>query len=230
MRVVSGPAGRETIHYQAPPARHLAGEMNRFLHWWEKSPAEVDGIIRAGIAHLWFVAIHPFEDGNGRIARTVTEMALSQDENLSNRYYSLSSQIMARRKAYYEILEKTNKGHGDITGWMEWFLACMSSAILRSNKMLSNVMCKARFWKLFAQTRLKERQTKIINRLLDAGQGGFGGGLTNRKYVGIAHVSKATAQRDLADLVQKGILQPNPGGGRSSSYDLCWNKFTGNTA
>ena len=144
-RVVSGPIGRETNHYQAPPARHLAREMNRFLHWWEKSSAETDGIIKAGIAHPWFVAIHPFENGNGRIARTVTEMALSQDENLSNRYYSLSLQIMARRKAYYEILENTNRGHEDITGWMEWFLGCMSSAIMRSNKMLSNVMCKARF-------------------------------------------------------------------------------------
>jgi Fic family protein len=134
---------------------------------------------------------------------------------------------MAEREGYYRILERTNKGQGDITDWMKWFLECMSRAILRSNKLLANVMLKSRFWKHFAQTNIKERQSKVLNRLLDAGPGGFEGGLTNRKYAGMTHVSRATAQRELSDLVQKGILRPNPGGGRSTSYDLCWDEFSG---
>ena len=140
--------------------------------------------------------------------------------------YSLSSQIMAEREEYYRILECTNSGDGDITDWMKWFLEYMSRSILSSNELLSNVMLKARFWKHYAQTKLKERQSKVLNRLLDAGPGGFEGGLTNRKYASMAHVSRATAQRELADLVQKGILRPNPGGGRSTSYDLCWGEFS----
>lgn len=227
MRIVSGPIGREKIHYEAPPAEGLAGEMNRFIHWWETSRNEMDGLLRAAVGHLQFVAIHPFEDGNGRIARTLTEMALAQDENLSTRYYSLSAQIMAEREAYYQVLEHTNRGDGDITEWIEWFLECMSRAILESGKLLANVMLKARFWQRCAQTGLKERQRKIINRRLDAGPGGFEGGLTNRKYAAIGHVSKATAQRELADLIQKGILRLNPSRGRSTSYDLCWEKFDG---
>jgi len=224
MNVVSGPIGREKIHYEAPPAERLVNEMNRFFCWWEESRKEMDGLLRAGMAHLWFVAVHPFEDGNGRIARALTEMALAQDENLSIRYYSLSSQIMAEREGYYGILERTNNADGDITDWMKWFLECMSRAILSSNELLTNVMLKARFWKHHAQTRLKERQIKVLNRLLDAGPGGFEGGLTNRKYAGMAHVSRATAQRELADLVQKGVLRLNPGGGRSTSYDICWDE------
>ncbi|MBW2370397.1 MAG: Fic family protein [Deltaproteobacteria bacterium] len=222
MRVVSGPIGRERVHYEAPPADRLEGEMERFLFWWDKRRDDMDGILRAGIAHLWFVAIHPFEDGNGRIARTLTDMALAQDENLSIRCYSLSSQIMAERDAYYEILERTNKGDGDITQWLNWFLMCMTRAILNANNLLSNVMQKTRFWKRHAQTQLNNRQRKVINRLLETGPGGFEGGITNRKYAGMAHVSRATAQRELADLVAKGILKPNPGGGRSASYDMVW--------
>jgi Fic family protein len=227
MKVVSGPIGREIIHYEAPPAERLANEMNRFFCWWEESRKEMDGILRAGMAHLWFVAVHPFEDGNGRVARALTEMALAQDEDLSTRYYSLSSQIMAAREDYYRILEHTNDGDNDITDWLKWFLECMSRAILSSNKLLSNVMLKARFWKHYARINIKERQSKVINRLLDAGPGGFEGGLTNRKYSGMTHASRATAQRELADLVQKGVLCPNPGGGRSTSYDLCWDEFSG---
>ena len=226
MRVVSGPIGREIIHYQAPAAKRLADEMNRFFCWWEESRKEMDGLLRASLSHLWFVVVHPFEDGNGRVARALTEMALTQDENLSTRYYSLSSQIMAEREDYYRILERTNKGEGDITDWMKWFLGCMSRAILSSNKLLSNVMLKAQFWKHYARANIKERQAKVLNRLLDAGPGDFEGGLTNRKYAGMAHVSRATAQRELADLVQKGVLRPNPGGGRSTSYDLCWDEFS----
>jgi Fic family protein len=227
MQVVSGPMGREKVHYQAPPAARLKNEMKRFFHWWEKGRKEMDGILRAGVAHLWFVAVHPFDDGNGRIARTITDMALAQDENLATRCYSLSSQIMAERDAYYEVLERINKQGNDITQWLKWFLACMSRAILSSNRLLSNVMQKARFWKRHAQTDLNDRQRKALNRLLDAGPGGFEGGLTNRKYAGMNHVSRATAQRELADLLKKGILLKNPGGGRSVSYDLDWDKIQG---
>ena len=226
MRVVSGPIGRETIHYEALPAKRLENEMNCFFRWWGESLKEMDGLLRAGVAHLWFVAVHPFEDGNGRVARALTEMALAQDENLSTRYYSLSSQIMAEREEYYEVLEHTNDGDGNITDWLKWFLDCTFRAILKSNKLLSNVMLKARFWEHFAQTNLKERQSKVLTRMLEAGPGGFEGRLTNRKYAGMAHVSRATAQRELADLVQKGIIRSNPGGGRSASYDLCWNEFS----
>lgn len=220
MQVVSGPIGREKVHYQAPPADRLKDEMKRFFRWWHKSRNEMDGILRAGVAHLWFVAVHPFDDGNGRIARTLTDMALAQDENLATRCYSLSSQIMAERDAYYKILERTNKQDGDITEWLRWFLTSMSRAVLNSNRLLSSVMQKARFWKRHAQTDLNNRQRKALNRLLDAGPGGFEGGLSNRKYAGMTHVSRATAQRELADLVKKGILRQNPAGGRSASYGL----------
>lgn len=220
MQVVSGPIGREKVHYQAPPADRLKDEMKRFFRWWHKSRNEMDGILRAGVAHLWFVAVHPFDDGNGRIARTLTDMALAQDENLATRCYSLSSQIMAERDAYYKILERTNKQDGDITEWLRWFLTSMSRAVLNSNRLLSSVMQKARFWKRHAQTDLNNRQRKALNRLIDAGPGGFEGGLSNRKYAGMTHVSRATAQRELADLVKKGILRQNPAGGRSASYSL----------
>lgn len=225
MQIVSGPVGREKVHYQAPPAAQLAPEMDRFLEYWEQNPLNLDGILRAALTHLWFVAIHPFDDGNGRIARTLTEMALAQDENQATRYYSLSAQIMTERDAYYAVLEQTNKGDGDITAWLTWFLECMSRAMLHSNELLTNVINKARFWKKHAQTTLNERQSKVLNRLLEAGVGGFEGGLTNRKYAGIAHISKATAQRELADLVKKQVLCPNPAGGRSASYDLYWDQL-----
>jgi len=228
MRVVSGPIGREKIHYEAPPAGHLQKEMDSFLRWWVSSRGRMDGILRSGLGHLWFVAVHPFDDGNGRIARTLSEMALAQDENTANRFYSLSSQIMAERDAYYGILDVTNRGDGDITGWLEWFLTCLSGALLRSQELLSNIMLKRRFWTTHAETPLNARQSKVINRVLEAGPGGFEGGLTNRKYAGISHTSRATAQRELADLVLKGILLKKPGGGRSSSYDLDWEALTEN--
>jgi Fic family protein len=153
-------------------------------------------------------------------------MALAQDETMATRYYSLSAQIMAERESYYEILDRTNKGDGDITAWLLWFLECMSQAMLHSSDLLTNILQKSRFWQRHAQTELNDRQCKVINRLLDAGPEQFAGGLTNRKYTGIAHVSRATAQRELADLVRKEILQVNSGGGRSVSYDLVWNKFS----
>jgi Fic family protein len=222
MCIISGPIGREKIHYEALPADRLADEMAQYLRWWGKSTQEVDGLLRAAVSHLWFAAVHPFEDGNGRIARTLTEMALAQDEALTTRYYSLSSQIMADRESYYLVLERTNKGDGDITEWILWFLNCVSRAILHSNELLTNVMQKTRFWQHHTQTELNERQRKVITRLLDSGRDGFEGGMTDRKYASIAHVSLETALEELAGLVAKGVLRMNQGGGRSGSYSLCW--------
>ncbi len=221
MRVVSGPIGREKVHFEAPPAERVAAEIDRFLAWWHDSRPE-DGLLRAGVAHLWFVTIHPFEDGNGRLARALTDMALAQEENLSARFYSLSSQIMAERAAYYAVLEQSQKGDGDITAWLEWFFGCFERAVLRSTALLAGILHKAGFWQRHAATSLSDRQRKVINRLLDAGPGGFEGGMTTRKYASLTAVSKPTAQREIADLVQKGLLRPNPGGGRSTSYDVAW--------
>lgn len=225
MQVISGPIGQEKVHFEAPPAKKLDKEMQTFISWINKK-SQLDGIIRAGLAHIWFVTIHPFDDGNGRVARTLTDMLLARDENNPKRFYSLSSQIMAERNEYYKILKATQSGTGDITEWLKWFLECMNRAILNSNTLLKKIMTKARFWQNFAQVRLHERQTKVINRLLDAGAGGFEGGLKNKKYIGIAHTSRATAQRELADLVNKGILIKMPGGGRSVSYDLDWETWS----
>lgn len=224
MQVVSGPVGKEKVYFEAPPADLLENEMRSFLFWINKI-TDIDGLIKAALAHLWFITIHPFDDGNGRIARTMTDMLLARDEKCQKRFYSLSSQIMFERNDYYNILHSVQTGNLDVTSWLEWFIKCMNRAILNSNLLLKRIIVKARFWKIFGQTPLNSRQTKVINRLLDAGPKGFEGGLKNKKYMGIAHTSRATAQREMADLVQKGILVKLPGGGRSSSYDLNWLKF-----
>lgn len=225
MQVVSGPIGQETVHFEAPPAEKLDKEMEAFISWINTED-QLDGILKAGLAHIWFVTIHPFDDGNGRIARTLTEMLLARDEDGPERFYSLSSQIMAERREYCEVLKAAQAGAGDITRWLKWFLECMNRAILNSGAVLKKVMNKARFWHEFARTRLNERQIKVINRLLDEGAGGFEGGLKNKKYMGIAHTSRATAQRELADLVNKGVLIRMPGGCRSAGYDLDWQKWS----
>lgn len=222
MRVVSGPLGRETIHFEAPPHDKIEREMKKFLAWWSKSAEALDGLIRAGITHLYFVTIHPFEDGNGRIARALTDMALAQDEKLEKRFYSLSTQIMAERNKYYDILEISQKGGLDITDWLIWFLQCTERAITNAEKIVSKVMAKASFWKKYADAEINGRQRKVINLLLDAGQGGFEGGLTTRKYVSIAKTSRVTAYREITDLVEKGILKQNEGKGRNVSYDIDW--------
>ncbi|KPA17219.1 cell division protein Fic [Candidatus Magnetomorum sp. HK-1] len=225
MQVISGPIGREKVHYEAPPAINLTKEIQTFLSWIN-TDLPIDGIIKAGLAHLWFVTIHPFEDGNGRIARTLTDMLLARDENNPKRFYSLSSQMMSERENYYDILNITQKGEGDITLWLKWFIECMYRALQNSNNLLKKIIIKSRFWKEFAHIKLHERQTKVINRLLDAGPDRFEGGLKNKKYSGIAHTSRATAQRELADLVHKGILIKKPGGGRSVNYDLDWKRWS----
>ena len=222
MRVVSGPVGRETIHFEAPPADRVADEMGRFLAWWQESRGSVEGLLRAACAHFRFVTIHPFEDGNGRIARALTDMALAQDDHQPMRYYSMSSQIMAEREAYYDILESCQKGDGELTEWLTWFFGCFARAIKRSEALLALVLDKAAFWKLHGLAPLEERQRKVVNRMLDAGRGGFEGGMTTRKYVSLANVSRATALRELNRLLELGIIKQNPGGGRSVSYDLVW--------
>lgn len=222
MQVVSGPVGREKIHFEAPPSDCLEEEMMSFISWWNKSVGKVEGLLRAGIAHFYFVTIHPFEDGNGRLARALTEMALSQDEKIGTRFYSLSSQIMAERDAYYDVLEKTQKGLGDITPWLEWFICCTERAIGRSEKIIEKSYAKAAFWQRHAKTSLNDRQRKVINKLLDAGKGGFEGGLSTRKYVSLTKTSRATAYREITDLVAKKILLPQKAQGRSTHYELDW--------
>ena len=223
MRVVSGPVGREKIHFEAPPGEAVDAEIRKFFRWWESNLHATDGLLRAGLAHFYFVTIHPFEDGNGRIARALTDMALAQDEKLGTRYYSLSSQIMEERDEYYDVLEKCSRaGSTDVTNWLVWFLGCYQRAIQRSDKIIGNVLAKADFWQEHAQTIMNERQKKVVNRILEAGQGNFTGGLTTRKYVSIAKTSRATAFREISSLLDKKILRQLPGKGRSVRYDLVW--------
>lgn len=219
MRVVSGPIGREKIHFEAPPAGMLDTEMERFLSWWDDSSGKVEGLIRAALAHLWFVTVHPFDDGNGRLARALTDMALAQDDKQRVRYYSLSARIMVEREGYYNILEKTQKGSGDVTEWLVWFLGCFARAIARSEDIMNGVFSKSEFWRIHAQGHLTERQKKVINRLLDAGADGFEGGITTQKYASMTHCSRATAFRELDQLLELGVLQ-RIGQGRAARYEL----------
>ena len=222
MQVVSGPNGREKVHYEAPPAQILDSEIKRFLEWFHSPPDGLDGLVRAAIAHFWFVTIHPFQDGNGRIARAIADMTLAQDEKKNCRLYSMSAQIMAERDSYYRVLEMTQKGSGDLTPWVVWFLECLERAIRRSDNEMQKSMDKARLWQQFSLLRLNNRQRKVINRLFEAGPRGFLGGLSNLKYRVITKTTRETAKRDLADLVTKGILAKNAPRGRSSSYELVW--------
>jgi len=222
MQVVSGAVGRERIHYEAPPGERVEKEMERFLSWWKARLGREDGLLRSGLAHFYFVTIHPFEDGNGRIARALTDMALAQDEKLATRYYSLSSKIMEERDDYYDVLESCQKGNGDVTEWLSWYLGCHARAVEGAQKLIADVLAKAEFWQRKAQVDINERQRKIANRLLDAGKGGFQGGLTTRKYASMAKVSRVTAYREISDLLEKNLLRQNPAKGRSTSYDLNW--------
>jgi Fic family protein len=222
MQVVSGRPGKQRIHFEAPPADRVEAEMSRFLEWWQASPGALDGVLRAAVAHIWFVTIHPFEDGNGRIARAITDMALAQDERIAARFYSMSAQIGANRDVYFEQLERTQRGDGDLTGWLLWFLECLDSSVASSETRLESVLAKARFWQKHALTALNERQRKVVNRMVDSGPAGFVGGLTTRKYVAMARASRATAQREISDLVEKGVLRKRSAGGRSTSYEIVW--------
>lgn len=215
MQVVSRPIGKSRVHFQAPDAALLTKEMRKFLSWFNgKKP--VDPVLKSGLAHLWFVTIHPFEDGNGRIARAIADMALARSEESPQRFYSMSAQICTERKAYYSILESTQKGDLDITKWLEWYLGCLGRAFSNAETILASVLKKDRFWEIHRDAKLNDRQRKIINRLLD----GFEGKLTSSKWATLGKCSQDTASRDIEDLITSGILVKNPGGGRSTSYSL----------
>jgi Fic family protein len=226
MQVVSGPVGRERIHFIAPPREKLDLELDRFLAWFNTHPANpavgLDGLIRTGLAHLWFVTLHPFEDGNGRLARAISDMALAQDECQPMRFFSLSAQILRERESYYDILELTQRGDVDVTGWLAWFLTQIEAAATAAEKTVANTLAKARFWLRHHDTDLNVRQRKALNRLLDAGQDGFEGGINTRKYMSLTKASRATAYRELSELVEKDCLTPTNKGGRSSGYDIAW--------
>lgn len=215
MQVVSGPIGKERVHYEAPVAARLRGEMKKFLAWFEKE-SSTDLVLKAGLAHLWFVTIHPFDDGNGRIARAIADMVLARSEQSSQRFYSMSAQIQQERKSYYEILEATQKADVDVTRWLEWFLVCLGRAFDRAETILAAVLVKARFWDRFTATEFNERQRSMINRLLN----GFEGKLTSSKWAKLEKCSQDTALRDIEDLIEKGALTKDSAGGRSTSYSL----------
>ena len=216
MRVVSGPAGKEKVHFEAPDAGRLEKEMRAFLGWFDHGH-EIDPVLKAGIAHLWFITIHPFEDGNGRIARAIGDMALARADATQDRFYSLSSQIEAERKDYYDQLENQQRSTLDITEWLNWFLDCLGRAISSSETTLGNVLFKAQLWDIINQRPVNDRQRLIINRMLEDD---FKGHMNTSKYAKLASCSNDTALRDIQDLKGRGIFIQNPGGGRSTSYRL----------
>ncbi len=215
MQVVSGAIGKEHVHFEAPSAERVAGEMSTFLNWFGGNVL-IDPVLKAGLAHLWFVTIHPFDDGNGRIARAITDLALARSENSPQRFYSMSAQIRQERNDYYDVLERTQKGAMDVTPWMMWFLGCLGRAIDGAQDALEGVLAKARFWESLKDVPLNERQRLVLNRLLD----GFVGKLTTSKYATLAKCSQDTAHRDILALIEHGALVPGPQGGRSTSYSL----------
>jgi Fic family protein len=215
MQVVSGAMGHERIHFEAPAAKRLNSEMRVFLKWFN-SNGDTDLVLKAGVAHLWFVTVHPFEDGNGRIARAVADLLLTRSERSRQRFYSMSSQIRAERKAYYSILEQTQKGDLDITPWLCWFLDCLGRAIGSADNLLSSVLAKARFWERHGNAAFNERQRVVLNRLFN----GFEGKLTSSKWAKLCKCSQDTASRDIDDLMKRGVLVRDESGGRSTSYSL----------
>lgn len=216
MQVVSGPIGREKVHFEAPNANFIDKEMNRFLLWFENNN-NIDPVIKAGIAHLWFVTIHPFDDGNGRIARAIGDMALARADGMADRFYSLSSQIEAERKHYYNHLEQQQRATPDITGWLLWFLDCLSRAINNADKIVGNVIFKSKLWDAVNQNPINSRQRKIITRMLEED---FKGYINTSKYAKLMKCSNDTALRDIQELKARGIFIQNPSGGRSTSYRL----------
>jgi Fic family protein len=215
MQVVSGPMGKECVHFEAPDAKRLPREMKAFLAWFNGKQDD-DWVVKAALAHLWFVTIHPFDDGNGRIARAIADMALARSDNSAQRFYSMSARIEKQRSEYYDVLEKTQKGTLDITRWMEWFLTTLGAAIDGAQVTLEAVLFKAEFWKSIASVALNDRQRLVLNRLLD----GFEGNLTTSKWAKLTKTSQDTAARDIRALVEVGILARNAAGGRSTSYSL----------
>lgn len=215
MQVVSGPVHRRRVHFEAPPAASLGMEVDRFLDWLNGSDAEPP-LIKAGLGHLWFVTLHPFDDGNGRIARAIGDLLLTRADGNTQRFYSLSAQIQKDRKAYYEILERTQKGSLDVTAWLAWFLDTLRRAVEDAHRTLDRVLAKSIFWQRWAGTALNERQVKVLNKMLD----GFGGKLTSSKWASMAKCSSDTALRDINELLSLGILRKCPAGGRSTAYEI----------
>ncbi|MCE9582142.1 MAG: Fic family protein [Planctomycetes bacterium] len=215
MEVVSGPPGRERVHFEAPEADRVDVEMRRFIEWFN-APLATDPVIKAGVAHFWFLTIHPFEDGNGRIARAVADMSLARADATTQRFYSMSTQIEAERMEYYRRLERSQRGGLDVTAWLEWFLACMGRAIDSAEASLAATLRKADLWLRINRRPVSERQRGVINRLMD----GFRGGLTSTRYARLAKCSHDTALRDVHELLGRRILLRNEGGGRSTSYRL----------
>lgn len=215
MQVISGPFGREHVHFEAPEAARLSEEMKSFLAWFDNATS-LDPVLKAAIAHLWFVTIHPFEDGNGRIARAITDLQLARSEDSPQRFYSMSAQIRQERNAYYTILEQTQKGDLNITPWLDWFFTCLDRAVANAENILASVLRKARFWARLTEQSINDRQRDILNRLLD----GFEGKLTSSKYAKIEKCSPDTALRDITQLIEIGALVKDEGGGRSTGYSL----------
>ncbi|MGV8091578.1 MAG: Fic family protein [Mangrovibacterium sp.] len=222
MQVVSGAMGKEKVYYEAPKADQVESEMNKFLKWFNNA-SETDPVLKAAISHFWFITIHPFDDGNGRIARAITDMQLARSDGSPQRFYSMSNQILTERKKYYEILERTQRGISDITEWLEWFLSCLENALINSGDVLDSVLTKAKFWETHRQTPLNDRQRLMLNKLLD----GFEGKLTSSKWAKIAKCSQDTAIRDIQDLIGKGVLRKEAEGGRSTNYELIINANQG---
>lgn len=215
MQIVSGAMGKEKVHYEAVPARRLKEEMDGFLHWFNgKTP--IDPVLKSAIAHFWFIIIHPFDDGNGRIARAISDLMLARADGSAERYYSMSSQILVERNQYYEVLQKVQHSNGDITDWLNWFLQCLKQALLATQTTLERILRKTEFWKIHDHTPLNERQRQMLNKLLD----GFDGKLKSSKWAKIAKCSPDTALRDIKDLIDKGILTQEQQGGRSTNYAL----------
>ena len=224
MEVVSGRVGKQRVHFVAPPGAGLRVEVERFLNWFNQpdSLSSADGLIRAAVAHFWFVTLHPFEDGNGRLARAITDMALAQDEKQPMRTYSMSAQILTARDAYYDVLERSQRGNLNLTPWLIWFLQQTAIACTRAEEVVGRTLLKAQFWLAHQSLELHPRQRKMLNRLLDAGPTGFEGGMTTRKYMNLTRASRATAYRELSYLLNEGCLTALPGGGRSAAYQLVW--------
>lgn len=215
MQVVSGAMGKEKIHYEAPKPDRLPNEMQEFFEWINGN-TNLDLVLNSAIAHFWFVTIHPFDDGNGRIARAIADMLLARSDNSPQRFYSMSNQILADRKEYYKILEETQRGNGDLTKWLVWYLECLQRALNATEIILESILTKARFWDTHRNTPLNERQQKMLNKILD----GFDGKLTSSKWAKIVKCSSDTALRDIQDLIAKGILRKEDKGGRSTNYEL----------
>lgn len=215
MQVVSGAMDKEKIHYEAVKAKLVKAEMDKFLDWFNNDN-QLDSVIKAAIAHFWFIIIHPFDDGNGRIGRAITDMLLARSEDSGERFYSMSGQISGERKRYFEVLQKVQHSTGDITEWLEWFLHCLKNAMLATENTTQRILQKAGFWKLHENTTINERQRTVLNKLFD----GFDGKLQTSKWAKITNVSADTALRDIKDLIEKGILQETNEGGRNTSYEI----------